>query len=303
MIYIDEKWLITGGTGSFAERAIPYILDNYKPREIVVFSRDEYKQHEMKKTADERVSFAVGDIRDRARIDRAMKNVRYVIHAAALKHVATGEADPLEVIKTNVAGTQNVVDACNRVGARMVLLSTDKACEPINTYGATKMLSERITLAGNQAVVRYGNVIGSRGSVVGVFREMAKTGHFTLTDERCTRFLVTFDYAIKLAIQALDAEYPEAMMLVSKVDSFYIEELCYAMVNREQTCSITERGLSVGEKLHETLLTAEEAGRAVDMGWYYHLYEPDEHDLGQPYTSGPDTTIGETQLREVLETL
>jgi UDP-N-acetylglucosamine 4,6-dehydratase len=300
MIYANAKWLITGGTGSFASHAIPYILEKYDPSEIVVYSRDEYKQYEMRKTEDERVTFEIGDVRDKARLDRAMKGVRYVIHSAALKHVHTAERDPREAIKTNVAGTANVVDAANRVGARMVLLSTDKACEPINAYGATKMLAERITLDGNQSVVRYGNVIGSRGSVFDVFRKMADYGVFKLTDRRCTRFGVTFEYAIELAIHALTGEYPTAEMLVSKANAFYVEDLAYAFA---EDAVITERGLSPGEKIHETLMTAYEAYRAVDIGWYYSL-PPDAGGSPRglkPYTSEHAPKLYSSELRELIE--
>jgi UDP-N-acetylglucosamine 4,6-dehydratase len=302
MPYRNKVWMITGGTGSFASHAIPHILEHYEPREIVIFSRDEYKQYQMRKDADGRLRFEIGDVRDAQRIYRAMKGVDYVIHAAALKHVHTGEANPLEVIKTNIAGTQNVVDASNGRGARMVLLSTDKACEPINAYGASKMLAERVTLAGNQVVVRYGNVIGSRGSVFDVFRKMAEQGEFTVTDMRCTRFGVTFDYAIGIACHALSGEYQEPALYVSKAGAFSIVDLVDAF---DTDAPINERGLTPGEKLHETLMTGQEAARAIEMGWYYYVPE----DVGgkmeklDPYTSDTAPRYSVQDLREMVEAL
>lgn len=302
MIYPNEKWLITGGTGSFSEHAIPYILNKYHPNELVVFSRDEYKQFNMRKDAASCIRFEIGDIRDKPRLDRAMNGVRYVIHTAALKHVRTAEDDPLEAIKTNVAGTSNVVEAANRVGARMVLLSTDKACEPINAYGATKMLAERITLAGNQSVVRYGNVMGSRGSVLHLFNQFARHGVFTITDKRCTRFAVTFKYAIDLATHALDAEYREPMMLVSKANAFRIVDLAAAFVDEPR---FEEIGLYPGEKLHETLLSCQEMARAVDMSYYYYLPMDNGGKINklQSYNSGDTQKLTVADLKGMVKGL
>ena len=197
------KYLITGGTGSFGKRYVKWLTEN-TDAEIVVFSRDEYKQWEMKKEYTGVHYYRIGNLRDRDAVRSAMKGCDYVVHTAALKHVKTGENQPWENIKTNIIGTQIVVEESNRIDATMVLLSTDKAVQPVNLYGASKMAAEKITIAGGQKVVRYGNVFGSRGSILHIFKQQAAQGDlFTITDKRMTRFILTLDEAVNIVNIAL----------------------------------------------------------------------------------------------------
>jgi len=241
------KYVITGGTGSFGMRYVKWLSEN-TDAEIVVFSRSEEKQWKMKKEFPE-AKYIIGDVRDREAVFNAIEGADYVIHTAALKHVATGENQPKETLLTNVNGAQNVVDASNKYGAKMVLLSTDKAVQPVNLYGASKMAAEKITIAGGQAVVRYGNVFGSSGSILHIFQQQAAQGDlFTITDRRMTRFILTFDQAIDLVNQAIKngAGYtiPENLRGINIID------LAYAFDSKAE---FTEIGIQPGEKLHELL--------------------------------------------------
>ena len=294
------RWLITGGTGSFGTYATRYVLDNYDPENITIFSRDEYKQ--MAVVDDGHVRKIIGDVRDYNAVYDAISDHDFVIHAAALKHVSTGESHPWESIHTNVIGTKNVIDACDKWGALMVLLSTDKAVEPINTYGATKMLAEKLTLNAGQSVVRYGNVIGSRGSVFEKFREQAKTGQFTITDERCTRFFVTMKYAVELAIHALSID--ESCLLVSDAKTVHIADLPRLFYHNP---SIECTGLTKGEKLHETLMTEYE-DRYMDAGLishnrYYYRLDAEENVAfrGESYRSDGVIRYEFDELRAIFE--
>ena len=207
-MFDDKTILITGGTGSFGQAFAKHILSNFDPKKIIVFSRDEIKQWEMAKNfPDPRIRFFLGDVRDRDRLSRAFSGVNYVVHAAALKIVPSAEYDPFEAIKTNIFGAMNVIDiAIDRNVDKVVALSTDKACLPINLYGGTKLVSDKLFISGNQyssqdstkfAVVRYGNVMGSRGSVIPLFRSQIAKGFVTITDERMTRFMVTLTQGIE----------------------------------------------------------------------------------------------------------
>jgi UDP-N-acetylglucosamine 4,6-dehydratase len=263
-------YFITGGTGSFGTA----FVKRHSDKPLVVYSRDEQKQYEMAKWA-KNVTFVIGDVRDAERIRWAMQTHRptLVIHAAALKHVATGETHPYESVRTNIAGTQNVVNAALATDSVFgaTFLSSDKACSPVNLYGATKMVAEHLWRAGNAqrgifTAVRYGNVIGSRGSVLHEFNQYQDDGTFKIHDKRMTRFAVTLDYAVRLVEKALGA--PAGITLVSKVPSMRIVDLARAF---NRNAMFKETGVAVGEKLAESLLTEYERARAVDQGDYWEL--------------------------------
>ena len=242
------KYLITGGTGSFGKRHTKWLTEN-TDAEIVVFSRDEFKQWEMKKLYPN-VQYIIGNVRDRDAVFNAVLGCDYVIHTAALKHVATGENQPWETMQTNVVGTKNVVDASNSVGAKMVLLSTDKAVQPVNLYGASKMVAEHITLSGGQRVTRYGNIFGSSGSILHIFKKQASQGHlFTITDHRMTRFIVTFEEAIEIVNKALQSK-SSTITLPTHIVGINISDLAYAF---DDKAKFDEIGIQPGEKLAELL--------------------------------------------------
>jgi len=242
------KYVITGGTGSFGQRYVKWLVEN-TDSEIVVFSRSEEKQWKMRKEFPD-VKYIIGDVRDRDAVGNAIRGADYVVHTAALKHVATGENQPWETLLTNVNGTQNVVDASNEWGANMVLLSTDKAVQPVNLYGASKMAAEKITISGGQRVCRYGNVFGSSGSILHIFKQQASRGHlFTITDHRMTRFIVTFDEAIAIANKALHSD-SGSITLPTNLRGINISDLAYAF---DQEARFTEIGIQPGEKLAELL--------------------------------------------------
>ena len=261
--------LITGGTGSFGNKFIEKVVTNYKPRKIIVYSRDEYKQYEMQKKFSKHfqvLRFFLGDIRDRDRLYRAFDSVDYVIHAAALKQVPALEYNPTEAVQTNVVGAENIVDvAIDRGVLKVIALSTDKAVNPINLYGATKLVSEKIFIAANAygggkvkfSAVRYGNVIGSRGSVIPLFMNYKKKGikEFPITDERMTRFWITLEQGVDLVIKALE-ESEGGEVFVPKIPSMKITDLAKTI---EPNCSFKINGIRPGEKLHESLISFDEA--------------------------------------------
>lgn len=272
--------LITGGTGSLGQKLAERILARHAPQKLVILSRDEYKQHQMKQAIsdpDEKLRFFLGDVRDLSRLERAFYGVDIVIHAAALKQVPALEYNPLEAIKTNIWGTQNVIDAALDTGVRKVLfVSTDKAVNPINLYGATKLCAEKLFVAANAyrrsdekspvfSVVRYGNVIGSRGSIVDVVREQKKAGVVSLTDQNMTRFWITFEQALNLISDAL-AQMKGGEIFVPKLSAMNVTDVLSALAPK---CSVKIIGIRPGEKLHEMLLTEDEARRAKDAGAYY----------------------------------
>jgi len=242
--------LITGGTGTLGTALVKHCLKNYPELKIKAYSRDEYKQWVLSSTLhDPRVTFIIGDVRDRERVFNAVNGCDYVIHAAALKHVWVGEQHPSEVIQTNVIGTKNIVDASNHYNAKMVLVSSDKAVQPMNLYGCTKMAGEALTINGNQRVVRYGNVFGSRGSVLHKFKEWAANGHsFRITDRRMTRFVITVDEAVKLVLQTLTM--PPKSVNIPVLPAMLITDLALAF---DDNADIEEIGIQPGEKLHEFL--------------------------------------------------
>ena len=272
--------LITGGTGSFGQKFIETIFARAEPREVVVFSRDEFKQSEMAKkfpTTKHPIRYFLGDIRDKERLRRAFTNIDYVVHAAALKQVPALEANPFEAVKTNVLGAQNIVEAaldCN-VG-KVIVLSTDKAVSPINLYGATKLAMEKIVVAANAYVrhrpicfsaVRYGNVVGSRGSVIPLFCDFLRNGirELPITDERMTRFWITLEQGVDLVLLAMEqAEGGE--LFIPKIPSMKVVDLVAALPGK---CTTKVVGIRPGEKLHESLIGEDEGRSARDRGNHY----------------------------------
>lgn len=259
--------LVTGGTGSFGNTFVPMTLAKYNPKKIVIFSRDEMKQWEMAKkfVGDERVRFFIGDVRDRDRLYRALDGIDYVVHAAATKIVPTAEYNPFECVKTNIIGAMNLIDACiDRRVKRVVALSTDKASSPANLYGATKLASDKLFVAGNSysgssdtrfSVVRYGNVMGSRGSVIPFFASIAKTGRLPITDERMTRFMITLEQGVELVWHAFE-DMIGGEIYVKKIPSMRITDIATAVVP-EATHEVI--GIRPGEKLHEQMIGTEDA--------------------------------------------
>ena len=259
--------LVTGGTGSFAHTFIPMTLEKYKPKKIVIFSRDEMKQWEMAKLfkGDSRVRFMIGDVRDKDRLYRALDGIDYVVHAAATKIVPTAEYDPFECVKTNITGAMNLIDACIDKGVKkIVALSTDKASSPANLYGATKLVSDRLFVSGNSytgsyetsfSVVRYGNVMGSRGSVIPFFLSIAKDGLLPITDNRMTRFMITLEDGVELVWHAFD-NMKGGEIYVKKIPSMKITDVALAIDNKAKQ---EEVGIRPGEKLHEQMIGPEDA--------------------------------------------
>ncbi len=278
----DDAWrlfdgasvLVTGGTGSFGQRLVRTVLERTAARRIIVFSRDELKQYEMRQAFDDdqRLRFFLGDVRDRQRLQRALDGVSLVVHAAALKQVIAAEYNPFEAVQTNVLGAQNVIDAAIDTGVeRVVALSTDKASSPVNLYGATKLVSDKLFVHGNAyaggkptrfAVVRYGNVVGSRGSVVPFFRARSASGVLPITDERMTRFWITLQQGVDFVLSSLVAMYG-GEIFVPRIPSVRITDLARAIA---PDASLKIIGIGPGEKLHEEMIGADDARRTVDLG-------------------------------------
>lgn len=268
--------LITGGTGSFGNTFVPMTLARYNPRRLVIFSRDEMKQWEMAKLykGDDRVRFFIGDIRDKERLARALNGIDFVVHAAATKIVPTAEYNPFECVKTNVIGAMNLIDAAIDAGVkRVVALSTDKASSPANLYGATKLASDKLFIAGNSysgsqdtrfAVVRYGNVMGSRGSVIPFFLSEAEKGVLPLTDARMTRFMITLEEGVELVWHAFH-DMIGGEIYVKKIPSMSIVDIARAVVPEARHEII---GIRPGEKLHEQMISPEDS---------FYTYEYSEH--------------------------
>ena len=259
--------LITGGTGSFGHTFIPMTLDKYNPKKIVVFSRDEMKQWEMAKLFkdDSRVRFLIGDVRDKDRLYRALNGIDYVVHAAATKIVPTAEYDPFECVKTNVFGAMNLIDACiDRGVKKIVALSTDKASSPSNLYGATKLTSDRLFVSGNSysgshdtrfSVVRYGNVMGSRGSVIPFFLSIVKDKVLPITDKRMTRFMISLEDGVELVWHAFN-DMKGGEIYVKKIPSMKVTDVALAVSSEAKQ---EEVGIRPGEKLHEQMIGSEDA--------------------------------------------
>ncbi|SSY80153.1 UDP-N-acetylglucosamine 4,6-dehydratase (inverting) [Alysiella crassa] len=268
--------LVTGGTGSFGNTFVPMTLAKYNPKKIIIFSRDEMKQWDMAKqfANDKRVRFFIGDVRDKDRLYRALDGVDYVVHAAATKIVPTAEYNPFECVKTNINGAMNLIDACIDKGVKKVVaLSTDKASSPVNLYGATKLVSDKLFVAGNSysgehgtrfAVVRYGNVMGSRGSVIPFFLSIKDKGVLPITDSRMTRFMISLEQGVELVWHAFE-DMVGGEIYVKKIPSMTIGDLATAVAPE---CKQEIIGIRPGEKLHEQMISAEDS---------YYTYEYPEH--------------------------
>ncbi len=275
--------LVTGGTGSFGKCFTKYVLDHYNPKKIIIYSRDEFKQFNMAndfKEYAEKLRFFIGDVRDLERLRRAFKGVDYVIHAAALKQVPSCEYNPNEAIKTNIHGAMNVIEAAlDTEVKKVVALSTDKAVNPVNLYGGTKLVSDKLFVAANSyvgegdlcfSVVRYGNVAGSRGSVIPFFEHLIKEGktELPITDYRMTRFWISLPEGVQLVLKAL-AEAKGGETFISKIPSFKITDLAQAML---PGCKMPEVGIREGEKLHEVMVTTEDSSTTYEFDKHYIIY-------------------------------
>ena len=264
--------LVTGGTGSFGNKFVEMMLSRYQPRRLVIFSRDELKQSEMMaRFRDSSIRFFVGDVRDRERLERAMHGIDVVVHAAALKQIPSCEYNPFEAIQTNVMGAKNVIDAAIDQGVkRVIALSTDKACQPVNLYGATKLCAEKLFVQGNAygfargtifSVVRYGNVIGSRGSVIPLFAAQRASGRVTVTDSAMTRFWIHLEQGVEFAIHCAEV-MRGGEIFVPKIPSMRIMDLVRAVA---PDCDVDFIGIRPGEKLHEILISDDESRQALDL--------------------------------------
>ncbi len=275
--------LVTGGTGSFGNAFTQYVLEHFEPKKIIIYSRDEYKQFIMAnkfKKYEDKLRFFIGDVRDKDRLYRAFDGVDYVVHAAALKQVPACEYNPMEAVKTNINGAMNIVDAALDCGVkRVVALSTDKAVNPINLYGGTKLVSDKLFIAANAyagakdvcfSIVRYGNVAGSRGSVIPFFRNLVANGadKLPITDYRMTRFWISLDEGVQLVIKAL-FEAKGGETFISKIPSFKITDLAQAI---RPGCEMPEVGIREGEKLHEIMVTREDSMMTYEYEKHFIVY-------------------------------
>jgi UDP-N-acetylglucosamine 4,6-dehydratase len=295
----NSSILITGGTGSFGKTFVPMTLKRYAPQRLVVFSRDEMKQWEMAQhfQGDRRVSFVIGDVRDRERLVRSLDGIDYVVHAAATKIVPTAEYNPFECVKTNINGAMNLIDVCIDHGVkRVIALSTDKASNPINLYGATKLASDKLFVAGNAyagthntrfSVVRYGNVMASRGSVIPFFLSLAATGVLPITDPRMTRFMITLEQSVELVWHAFE-DMQGGEIYVKKIPSMSITDIARAVApNAEQRVI----GIRPGEKIHEQMIGPEDAPYTYAYKDHYKIL-PAIHDWSSdPLRIGDGTRV------------
>jgi len=320
-LFNDKVVLITGGTGSFGKKFVKIVLEQYNPKAIRIYSRGELKQVEMEREfKDDRLRFFIGDVRDKERLSRAMNGVDVVIHAAALKHVPVCEYNPSEAVKTNINGAQNVIEsAIDKNVEKVIALSTDKAVQPVNLYGATKLAAEKLFTQGNVyagskrtkfSCVRYGNVIGSRGSVIPLFKKQKSEGVVTVTDPRMTRFWVTLDKAVNLVLVAIE-KMTGGEIFIPKIPSVKVTDLARVIApNAEQKII----GIRPGEKLHEILITKEESGHTLDMGKYFIIvpeypfwkrngYTVEGGKLNEDYkysSNNNDQWLSDGELKEIL---
>lgn len=300
----NKTILITGGTGSFGKSFTRYVLKYYAPKKIIIYSRDEFKQWVMAdefKEYAEKLRFFIGDVRDLERLRRACEGVDYIIHAAALKQVPSCEYNPNEAIKTNIHGAMNVIDAALDCGVhKVVALSTDKAVNPVNLYGGTKLVSDKLFVAANAyagnkdvcfSIVRYGNVAGSRGSIIPIFDKIIKEGgtELPITDTRMTRFWISLTEGIELVIKAL-AEAKGGETFISKIPSFKVTDLAEAML---PGCKLKEIGIRPGEKLHEIMVTTEDSATTYEYDKHFIVYpQMTWNNRQQPDLSGTKVTDG-----------
>jgi len=282
-IFDGKNILVTGGTGSFGKKFTEMVLQNYKPEKLIIFSRDELKQFEMSQEFNDKcMRYFIGDIRDKERLHRAFHGVDYVIHAAALKQVPACEYNPFEAVRTNVIGAQNIIDVAIDQGvSKVIALSTDKAANPINLYGATKLCSDKLFIAGNAysgkaktrfSVVRYGNVVGSRGSVIPFFVKKKQSGKIPITDKRMTRFWITLEQGVKFVIKSLELMHG-GEIFVPKIPSMNIMDLAKAIA---PNCEFEFVGIRPGEKLHEVMIPKDDARRTLEFDDFY-VVQPDFH--------------------------
>lgn len=279
----NKSILITGGTGSFGKAFTKYVLTHYNPKKIIIYSRDEFKQFNMAndfKEYKDKIRYFIGDVRDLERMKRAFEGIDYVIHAAAMKQVPACEYNPNEAIKTNIHGAQNVIEAALDCGVKKVVaLSTDKAVNPVNLYGGTKLVSDKLFIAANAyagskdisfSIVRYGNVAGSRGSVIPLFRDIIESGkkELPITDHRMTRFWISLEEGVKLVIKALE-EAKGGETFISKIPSFKVTDLAQAML---PGCEMPEIGIREGEKLHEIMVTVEDSMTTYEYDKHFIVY-------------------------------
>lgn len=301
-IFDGKTILITGGTGSFGQKIIEIICNECHPKKVIIYSRDEFKQFKMQQQINserqDMLRFFIGDVRDKERLSRAMRNVDYVVHAAALKQVPAMEYNPSEAIKTNILGAMNIIDcAIEQKVEKVVALSTDKACNPINLYGATKLCSDKLFIAGNHyvgdektrfSVVRYGNVIGSRGSVIPFFKEKSKTGVLPITDNRMTRFWITLEQGARFVINCFE-RMKGGEVFVPKIPSMKISDLAKAIAPH---CKIEIIGIRPGEKLHEVMISEDDARTTIELDDCYviqpafHWWGKSNHIDAKPVADG-----------------
>lgn len=326
MLLDDKTILITGGTGSFGKCFTKYVMEHYNPKKVIIYSRDEFKQWMMENEFQEykdRLRFFIGDVRDLERLRRAFDGVDYVIHAAALKQVPACEYNPNEAIKTNIHGAMNVIEAALDTSVKKVVaLSTDKAVNPVNLYGGTKLVSDKLFVAANAyvgnkdvnfSIVRYGNVAGSRGSVIPFFNSLIKNGadELPITDLRMTRFWISLEQGVELVIKALE-EAKGGETFISKIPSFKITDLAEAML---PGCKIRETGIRPGEKLHEIMVTTEDSFTTYEYEKHFIVYpqmtwnnkqQPDmsgkKVEEGFSYSSGNNTEwLSVEDIRRLLK--
>lgn len=324
----NKTILVTGGTGSFGKCFTRYVLEHYDPKKIIIYSRDEFKQFMMQnefKGYEDKLRFFIGDVRDKERMERAFEGVDYVIHAAALKQVPACEYNPNEAIKTNINGATNVIDAAlNTNVKKVVALSTDKAVNPVNLYGGTKLVSDKLFIAANAyagakdinfSIVRYGNVAGSRGSVIPFFKNIIENGgtELPITDYRMTRFWISLTQGVELVIKALE-EANGGETFISKIPSFKVTDLAQAML---PGCKMPEVGIRPGEKLHEIMVTTEDSSTTYEYDKHFIVYPqmtwnnrqvPDlsgkKVEDGFSYSSGNNTEwLSVEEIRELLKTV
>ncbi len=322
MNWTDQVVLVTGGTGSFGKKFVEVMLSEYHPAKLIVFSRDELKQHEMRMAGMDHASlrYFIGDVRDVERLRRAMHGVDIVVHAAALKQVPACEYNPMEAVKTNILGSSNVVDAALDAGVKKVLaLSTDKAVNPINLYGATKLAAEKLFIQSNSyaggmatrfSCVRYGNVVGSRGSVVPTFMQQKSAGKLTITDERMTRFWLTLEQGVRFVIHCIEKMHG-GEVFVPKIPSMKIIDLARAIA---PGTALDIVGIRPGEKLHEVLISEDESRSTVEMedmyvvqpslnAWFGHDWQAEGKALPSGFRFGSDNNprwLDVNQIRHMV---
>lgn len=320
-IFTGKNILITGGTGSFGKEFARIVLSEYSPRKLVVYSRDEMKQFEMQGMyeKEKRIKFVIGDVRDKQRLALAMKEIDYIVHAAALKIVPAMECNPSEAVRTNILGAMNIIEAALEQKVRKVIaLSTDKACNPINLYGATKLCSDKLFVAANSfggrqgtkfAVVRYGNVVGSRGSVVPFFKEKRKAGVIPVTDKRMTRFWITLEQGVRFVIKNF-GRMQGGEVFVPKIPSMNILDLAKTIAPE---CKIKIIGIRPGEKMHEVMISTDDARNTIEFedcfvikpefSWWSDKHYSQTHQVAENFSYTSDANkrwLSKPELSDML---